>query len=370
MLGRIFATIAPGHFHMPSRNPTARSVLTFAASAWLVCSLLYLGGGCASAPAAKSDAALDSYVKGVMAYQKGDTDKAMVNLQDAVSKKDDLVMARSMLGDLYRSKSDYESAREQYEVVAALDPYDYIHHYHLGLAYQFLKRFQDAAVSYLKALDLKPDDAASNMYLGTVFLTIATDGAASMSPDDAAKLRKKAVLYAQRAADLDPKSAAALANLAVVLDADKQYAKAEVAYRKALDLDSSQTLVQLYLGENLIQQKKYSDARSVLSELVKNQDLPEYRNRLGDAYAGEKNYAEALNQYNAALKLNANYFPALNKMSEVYIVQYKEGLSLDDGKRKAALDAWQRSLGINRQQPDIMLKVQEWAKAPMFNAEH
>lgn len=350
---------------MSSCHRTCRTVFTLAASAWLMTSLLYLGGGCASGTAAKSDAALDSYVQGVLAYQSGDSVKAMANLQDAVAKKDDMVMARSMLGDLYRARSNYDAAREQYEAATQLDPYEYAHHYHLGLVYQFLQRFQDAAVSYLKAIDLKPDDAPSNMYLGTVFLTLA-ETTASLKPEDVAKLRGKAVFYTQRAADLAPNSTAAMLNLGVALDADRQFAKAERAYRKALDLDSSQTLIQFYLGENLLQQHKYAEARSVLSELAKVDDSPDCRNRIGDCYFGEKNYADALNQYEAALKLNPNYFYALNKIANIDIAEYRASKNLDDSKRKAALDAWQRSLVINRVQPDVMLLVQKWSNPSPF----
>jgi tetratricopeptide (TPR) repeat protein len=349
-----------------SSKPTQHRILTIAAVAWLAAFSLYCVGGCASGRSAKGNAALDAYVQGVLAYQKGDTDKAMANLQDAVSKKDDLVMARSMLGDLYRARSDYDSAREQYEVVARLDPYEYLHHYHLGLAYQFLQRFQEAAVSYLKALDLRPTDAPSNMYLGTVYLALATNNPAGLTPDEQAKLKEKAIYYAQRAVELEPNSVTALVNLGVILDENKQYAKAETAYRKALDIDSSQTQVELYLGENLLRQKKYPEARSVLSELVKVQDWPIHRLRLGDAYAADKKYADAITQYRGALKLDPNYYPALNNIAAVHIMEYKDGLNLDDAKRKAALEAWQQSLSIHREQPDVMLRVQEWSKAPAF----
>src|SRR4051812_16820000 len=153
---------------MPKRNRTARDWIAFAALAWTTSALLYLGGGCASSggDAARNETALQSYVQGVKAYQSGDTTKALSNLQEAVKKKSDLVMARSMLGDLYRSQSDYDSAREQYEIVARLDPYEYSNHYRLGLAYQLLEKFREAAASYLKALNLKPDDPQTNMYLG------------------------------------------------------------------------------------------------------------------------------------------------------------------------------------------------------------
>jgi tetratricopeptide (TPR) repeat protein len=355
--------------HRSRQTPTGHALLTFAAAAWLGASILYLGGGCAQREqpeTARSAAALDSYVQGVLAYQQGNTAKAMTELQEAVSKKGDLVMARSMLGDLYRSRSDYDAAREQYEALSKLDAYSYQNHYRLGLVYQLLDRLQEAAVAYLKAVDLKPTDPASNMSLGTVYLGLAQRGIGTTPDADLAELRERAVKYAQRAVELDPNNAAAQVNLGVTLDEVKQYARAEAAYRKCLELDANQPTVQLYLGENLLAQKKAREARSVFSELVKVEDTPRNRKRLGDAYAAEGNFADALNQYQAALKMDANYYPALNQIGAAYIAQYEKGLGLDEAKRKAALDAWQQSLSIYRTQPQITALIQKHSKARAY----
>ena len=340
---------------MPAQHLTPRSFLLTATVGAALSSLLYIAGGCASGGnAARNDSALNAYVQGVRAYQAGDTDKAVTNLQAAVSKDNDLVIARSMLGDIYRARSNYDAAREQYEAVTRLDPYAYNNFYRLGLVDQFLERLQEAAAAYLKALNLKPDDAPSNMSLGTVYYALN-------QPQEALK-------YAERAVQYDPKSAAAWVNFGLVLDANKDFPRAEDAYRKSLDIDSSagNAMTRLYLGENLLSQKKYTEARNVFSELVKVQDTPLHRKRLGDAYVGEGNFPEAINQYRAALKQDANYYPALNEIGSAYIADYNKGLGLDDGKRKAALDAWQQSLSINRAQPRIVALVQQYSKAPMF----
>ena len=55
-----------------------------------------------------------------------------------------------------------------------------------------------------------------------------------------------------------------------------------------------------------------------------------------------------------------------NQIGETYIAEYEKGLTLDDSKRKAALDAWQQSLSINRAQAKIMALTQKYSKAPMF----
>jgi len=336
---------------MRNRNVQPRRFLAVLSTAGVLAAALYVAGGCASNGSARNESAISAYVQGVRAYENGDTAKAMTSFQEAVKKDSDLVMARSMLGDLYRAKSDYEAAREQYEALARLDPYEYSNHYRLGLAYQLLDRLREAAASYLKALNLKPNDAQTNMYLGSVYLQL----------NEIKEARK----YAERAVQYDPRNADAWVKLGLVLDLDNDYPKAEEAYRKSLDLAANE-VTQLYLGENLLTQKKYGEARSVLSELVKMHDSPLHRKRLGDAYAGEKNFADAITQYQAALKLDPNYYPALNEIGATYIADYEKGLALDDSKRKAALDAWQQSLSINRTQARIMALVQKYSKAPMF----
>lgn len=337
---------------MQMTQHNCRGALTLSLAALFALCLLHLAVGCQTASETRNSAAIDSYVQGVLAYQKGDTSTAMTKLHDAVAKKDDMVMARSMLGDLYRAKSDYPAAREQYQVLTRLDPYYYLNHYRLGVVQQFLREFGPAAASYLAALNLKPDDGPSNSNLATVYYTLNR-------PADA-------LPYAQKAVDYDPNSYAAWVNLGLVLDANGEYAKSENAYRRAIELDSNQPLTRLYLAESLLQQKKFGQARTVLADLVKLEDDALYRKRYGDAFAGEGKYDEAIAQYREAFKKNPDYYPALNEIGACYIREYEKGLTLDDAKRKAAIEAWNQSLALKRNQADISALVQKYSKAPMF----
>lgn len=337
---------------MRSFTLSSQKLLLLAAGLIAMATLLQVGVGCAGNPSARENTALHAYVQGVLAYQKGDNNTAMASFQDAVNKDSNLVMARSMLGDLYRANSDYEAAREQYEVLTRLDPYDYVNYFNLGVSYQFLQRLKDAARNYLHALELKPDHAKSNAYLGTVYLGLGQ--------------RDEAIKCLQRAVDLDPSSAEAFTNLGIALDEAGEYPRAETAFRKSLDLHSDQPAVQLLLAENLLKQRKFSEARSVLGEMLKNHDTALHRTRFGDAYLGEKNFPEAITQYQTALKLDPDYYQAYSGLGLACIGDYEKGLTLDDTRRKAALEAWQRSLSLKPNQPRILELVQKYNKAPMF----
>lgn len=306
-----------------------------------------LGIGCASsggsAPKIKG---VDSYVKAVQAYNSGDRDKAMQNLVVATRTNPDLIMARLMLGDLYREGGDYDAAVGQYEKLVTLDPYTWSNFYKLGVSYQFLQRLQEAADSYTRALKLNPDDPNSNMNLGLVDLYLGDVDSA--------------VQHCEKATLLDPKSAAAYSNLGVALDAKGDYPRAEAAYRHSLDIDPENSTTMLNLGTNLIAQNKGSEAADILERVIKMQDIPLHRKRYGDALAKAGRYDDAIEQYETALKIDPKYFPAMNEIGWAKIAEYKNNLELDDAKRDQAIEMWGKSLEINPEQPKIVAVQKEW----------
>ena len=307
--------------------------------------------GCASKTAGPKG--VDRYVQAVQAYQSGDKDRAVANLVAATRTNPDLIMARVMLGDLYRESGNYNDAVAQYEQLVKLDPYSWSNFYKLGVTYQFLERLRDAAASYQRALKLNPDDSKTNMNLGLVHLYLG-------DPDEA-------VRYTERATLLDPKSASAFSNLGVALDARGEFARAEAAYRHSLDLDPDNNTTLLNLGTNLIAQNKGAEAVDIMEQVMKNEDIPLHRKRYGDALAKAGRYDEAVKQYQEALTKDPNYYPAMNEIGWARIAEYRQNLELDDAKRNEALAMWDKSLAINPDQPQIQAAKQQWSgRAELF----
>jgi superkiller protein 3 len=322
------------------------------AAALFAIAVAVIGTGCASSNSSNGIKGVDNYVKAVQAYNSGDRDRAVANLLTATRVNPDLIMARLMLGDLYREGGDYNSAVGQYEKLVQLDPYTWSNFYKLGVTYQFLERLQDAANSYSKALKLNPDDANTNMNLGLVYLFLG-------NPDDAVK-------YAERATLLDPKSAAAFSNLGVALDARGEYSRAEAAYRHSLDIDPENATTLLNLGTNLIAQNKGSEAVDIMEQVIKMQDTPLHRKRYGDALAKAGRYDDAVEQYQQAIKLDPKYYPAMNEIGWSRIAQYRNNLELDDDKREQAIAMWDQSLQVKPDQPKIEAAKKEWSEKAMF----
>ncbi|HEV7299135.1 MAG TPA: tetratricopeptide repeat protein [Tepidisphaeraceae bacterium] len=295
--------------------------------------------------------AIDLYVAGVRAYQSGDQDAAITNLRAATEANTRLIMAATLLGNLYKSQGEYDKAREVYERVAQLDPYTPDNHYSLGLTYQLLDQLEQATSSYQRLLQLEPDHFEGNMNLGSVRL-------AMNDPDEALRTLRKAT-------EINPKNAAAWANLGVALDAKGDFPEAEKAYRTSIDLRSDQRSTLMNLGANLVRQKKASEAIPVLEQALSQSDDPFARKLYGDALAQAGRLDEALKQYDAALKQNGRYANALAEKGNTLIAKYKKGLELDETLKTAAVDAWNKSLEINPQQARVRESLEQWNKQGM-----
>jgi tetratricopeptide (TPR) repeat protein len=288
----------------------------------------------------------DQYIQGAIAYQQGDTETAISDLNQAVEENPDLTMAHVILGDIYRAKNDLQDAQTHYEIAVRLDPYDYKNHYNLGVTYQFLNRLQDAAACYLRALHLKNDDLNSTMNLGLVYLALN-------QPDDALRMMQQAV-------KIDPNSANAHCNLGVILDASGNLPAAELEYRSAIELAPGSSVPMMNLAGNLIRQGRGRDAVLVMKDVIKISDTTAARKRYGDALVLDGRDDDAYRQYAEALRRNGDYWQALNQVGLILIRQYVAGSELDEGIRKQAVTTWERSLEINPNQPQLEALIKKW----------
>lgn len=339
----------------PSTNIVSnvnRKRVTAAARALLAAvPVVLIGLGCAqtqqpSAATAPPPRNVDLYVAGAVAKEQGQREQAIQRLLDAISANPNLIMAREMLGDLYREAGDYAKAEGEYAELTKLDPYGSGSWRKLGVAQQLLEKLRTAAESYNRALKLNPKDWESSMNVGVVYFALG--------------YRDHAIAFARYATQVKPDKAVAWQNLGAVLDASGKYADAEQAYRKSLELDKANAPTLLNLSTNLLLQKKPREAVSVLDQLVRAEDSASARKRYGDALMMINQAVDAEEQYKAALQLDPRYYGALNALAAVRINQYKQSLELDEQKRSAALDLWRQSLAVNPKQPQVEALVKAY----------
>ncbi len=289
---------------------------------------------------------IETYIAGARALDDGDTDKATHELSDAAHKNPNLIMPHVLLGHIYLDKADYGSAEVQYQTLARLDPYTESNFYNLGLSQQFLDKLKESAANYLRALDLSPEDAKACTNLGVVYLSLN-------QTDDAVK-------YLDRATKLDDKSWYAWASFGIALDRQTHFPQAELAYRKSLELDPSQTATLYNLGSNLITQNRPSEAIEIFQSAIKRDNSARYHKRLADALALSNRSDRAIDEYHTALRLDPRYCPALNDLGVLLITQYQKEAELDDDKKNSAVDLWRQSLAISPDQNRIKSLLKQW----------
>ncbi len=309
--------------------------------------------GCASsstpsAPARSRTDAIDQYVTGYQAYKSGQTDLARQNLEAAVLNNPDLRMARVVLGEIYRNQNDYSAASKQYEVLVRTDPYTLNNHYYLGVSYQFLSRFKESAIAYLKGLELDSNDFKSNMNLGTVYLALGESD--------------EAVRYLDKASQINPESAAAWSNLGVALDSRNSLVLAETAYRKALERNPDSQAIMQNIANNLLAQKKVGEAKLFWEQIVAKNKNSFTQTKLAETYTAALQFDDATKTLDGIITQDPRYVPAINAKATNMIRQYELSGFTEDKFRVAAVELMQRSLTLNGGQTRVADELKKWSK--------
>lgn len=316
----------------------------------LACVLLVAQGCAANRKAARADltppVAVEQYVGAVGAHRAGNDEQAISALERATRTNPRLIMARILLGDLYKERGDYTKAADQYLAVTDLDPYTARNFYKLGVSYHLVQKLRAAVVAYTRAVQLDPNDWESHMNRGLVYLAIGR--------------KSEALNNLSRATILNPGAGVAFGNLAIALDALGRFPEAEAAYKRALELDAEDTASLGNLGKNLMRQGKPDQAVIVLRGLADLTGSASARKLYADALVMHKRHDDALALYRGILSEDAKYWPALNGMGSALIGKYEKGLQTDEKTRVAAIDAWRRSLALKPQQPRVEEMLKKW----------
>ena len=180
---------------------------------------------------------------------------------------------------------DYPAAVAAFEKLAAAEPENYAAHFHLGLA-QSLAGNADAAVGhYRKTLELKPALYEAEVNLG-LLLFERKDYAAALPLLESA-LRAK------------PGNAAASVGVARSLLELGRLDEAEVALRKAAEVDASQQEVLLDLAQRWEDAKKPERALAIYKEFSTRPGVAE---RMGNLMLQLGEASSAIEQLKAAVK--------------------------------------------------------------------
>jgi len=171
-------------------------------------------------------------------------------------------------------------------------------------------RYDLAEKHFLKALDIKPDYAAAKNNLGTVYLA-QEDWHAAIKTFNSLEGN---LLYATPHYPLS--------NLGLAYYHLGEYQKAEIYYRRALDIEPNFPIALRGLGRTYIAMLKIPEAVSVLEKTVREAPVwPELYLDMGTAYRMAGEYTKALLAFNKVTELAPDSEVAEKALAEIKKMQ-------------------------------------------------
>ncbi|MEG4457143.1 tetratricopeptide repeat protein [Microcoleus sp. N9_A1] len=293
----------------------------------------------------------DLYLKLAEALQgKNELAEAVNYYRKALQLKPDFHWLYYKLGTALSAQGQWEEAIASYSKAAELEPGSAIVHHYLGHTLSIVQRWEEAIVSYRKAIALAPDVATVYFHLGDALAT--------------RQRWHESVAEYRKAVEIEPNSLESQDHLGFALAQLQQWDEAIAAYRKALKIAPDSEVVYHHLADalagrsrvQLLQKEAESDLDEAVScyrkaiefnpnnlELckkmleIKPDDLDLYL-PLGDAFARQKAWKEAIASYNHAVDLDPENAEACHKLGEALQTQ---------GQLDEAVAAYMKAIKLN-----------------------
>lgn len=270
-------------------------------------------------------------------YNKvGDTEQAILALENAVEINPTLAESRMNLGNLYLGKNRIKDAIREYEEALEIDPGNAKTENNLGNAYTKDNRLNEAVSHYMQSLELDPNftDAYKNLAnayceqgkfgLAEAQLKLAID----LAPEDPNIHRQLGYVYSKtgdyengisqykKALAIKDDSAEAYYSLALCYSKLALVDDEIQAYKRALTIKPDMSAALVGLGNIYFKRKDYGTAIEQYKKavLITPGDSTIHYN-LGAAYSNDGQYEEAAVEYEKAIEIEPKMGDAHNGLA-------------------------------------------------------
>lgn len=233
---------------------------------------------------------------------EGSADLAIEQAQAAIQLNPRNVQAAIIAGDAYLHKGDTTKSKQVFEAVAKALPKEPIAPYRLGLVAHTEKNDTKALAYFEEALTRRP-----------AAIEPITEIAAIKSAQGKASEARERVMRQLEATPNSPHLYNLLGRLWMQA---KDIGRAEIAFKKAIDLDNSLLASYMNLGQTYHQSGKTDQAlKEYETVLVKDPTVIQAHMLLGIIYESRKEFDKARERYETILKLNPRFAPAANNLA-------------------------------------------------------
>jgi len=238
---------------------------------------------------------------GISLQHEDKNDEAMVCFRHVTESQPDDELGHAAVGLTFLAEDKPAEALPELEIAAKLNPSDSVNLAHYAATLQQLGRNDEAAAQYHQALSIDPANSA------------ALIGLASLD-NDAGRL-KDAETECRRAIDISPQDPSAHATLGDILQKKGDINEAIAQYRAAIQLDPDAGAPHFMLGSALFKSGDHTGAIPELQAAARLGPTPYHHDELGIAYATIGNMAAAKQEFEAALRIDPNFPPALQHLT-------------------------------------------------------
>ncbi|HUB68539.1 MAG TPA: tetratricopeptide repeat protein [Candidatus Methylacidiphilales bacterium] len=262
---------------------------------------------------------------GLVFLQKGETDKAIPEFQEALSINPNFGAARDDLGDAFMEEGRIDKAIDQYRENIKIDPGYLVAYTNLGVALLKKGQVDEAIVQFKKALEINANHCATRCNLGNALMQKGQ--------------WQEAMAQFQKALEINPNYANAHADLGGLFLQTGQIDEAISQYTKSLEIDPHQTGAYCNLGDALMQKGQWQEAMAQFQKaLAIDPQSADAHNDVGGIFLRLGQLDRAIAEYQKTLEINPNFaethtnlgFVLLQKRQiDQAISEYKKALQIN-----------------------------------------
>jgi tetratricopeptide (TPR) repeat protein len=310
--------------------------------------------------------------------QSGAIDEGREQYAQILQADSTYIPALFALGLLSNDLRLYDESAQLFGRVLAENPDDFLSYYYLGTALVALANQDSADVCFTVCLTLNPNFVPALNVLASIHyvkkhyaraLTLYRE-AADHRPDNADLMNKVGLCYRalddyphatdafRKASELDSLSDVYLGNLGHAYFQVQKYDSSVFAYKRAIQIDPESPFLYINLARALRKVDSLPPIVAAFHGAIRAhhpEEIADIYMQLGDLYFASRKYREAIQSYDAALRIDSTMAKALWSLAS----------ALDDvGDTRAALRDYQKYLKL-AENDSVETRRVEWTKIRM-----